>query len=177
MIDNKLTDNEIMRTLELFKSGKDENFAFVSGNALDLINRKNAETERLQELVDEMGDYFPACINCEGKTTIGERTDACVYLIDTTNYCTKRGMRNIVAIQNENRELKAEIKTAKSEAVKEFAERLIQEDGYNNHTFDDCASILVPAEYRKGREEKIKEVWELIERIKKEVVGESSVAQ
>lgn len=44
-----MTDNEIMRALELFKSGKDENFAFVSGNALDLINRQKEEIERLQE--------------------------------------------------------------------------------------------------------------------------------
>ncbi len=38
-------DSEIKRALEFFKSGKNENFAFVSGNALDLINRQQAEIE------------------------------------------------------------------------------------------------------------------------------------
>ena len=59
------------------------------------------------------------------------------------------------------------------DTVNEFADRFIQEDGYNNHTFDDCASILVPEEYRKGREEKTEEVWKLVERIKKEMVGDA----
>ena len=116
--------------------------------ALDLINRLQArvekcekvehfadktiatlqaENERLQELVNDMGDYFPACINCEGKTEFGERTDKCVYLIDNTNYCIKRGITNIVAIQNENRQLKQKLETAKSEARKEFAERLCED--------------------------------------------------
>ena len=91
---------------------------------LGLIDYQKAEIERLQELVDDMGDYFPGCINCEGKTEIGERTDKCVYLIDNTNYCTKRGIANIAAIQNENRSLKEQLQTARAEAITEFAERL-----------------------------------------------------
>ena len=58
------------------------------------------------------------------------------------------------------------------DTINEFADRFIQEDGYNNHNFDDSASIFVPEEYRKGREEKTTEVWKLIERIKKEKVGD-----
>lgn len=113
-------------------------------DSLDLINRQKAEIEQLQTLVNEMSDFFPACIGCEGKTTLGERTDKCVYEIDNTNYCAKRGITNIAAIQKENRELKAEIERLnkevetfadigkmyseiKAEAVKEFAERLKKE--------------------------------------------------
>ena len=72
----------------------------------EIFSHQKAQIKELQELVDTMGDYFPACINCEGKTEFGERTDKCVYLIDDTNYCTKRGIANIVAIQKENRKLK-----------------------------------------------------------------------
>ena len=61
----------------------------------------------------------------------------------------------------------------KAEAIKEFAERLKATDGYNNHTFDDCASILVPEEYRKGRDEKSKEIWDTIDNLVKEMVGDT----
>ncbi|MBQ2388956.1 MAG: hypothetical protein II305_02765 [Clostridia bacterium] len=104
------------------------------------LRKKNRE---MKELVDEMSDYFPACIGCEGKTEFGERTDKCVYLIDNTNYCAKRGIANIASTIKENRELKAEIEKLKKEKdhfanigkmVKEneaeirkvFAEELIQ---------------------------------------------------
>ena len=114
----------------------------VCARAYDEINRQKAEIEQLQTLVNEMGDYFPACIGCEGKTTLGERTDKCVYEIDNTNYCTKRGITNITSIITENRELKAEIERLKAEvkfsdyleyeatnqikaeAIKGFADRL-----------------------------------------------------
>jgi hypothetical protein len=58
---------------------------------------------------------------------------------------------------------------AKSEAYREFAERLKAQDGYDNHIFDDCASLLIPEEYRKGRDEKIKEVWGTIDNLVKEL--------
>ena len=64
---------------------------------------------------------------------------------------------------------------AKAEAYKEFAERLKEQDGYDNHVFDDCASILVPKEYLKGRDEKIKEVWTTIDNLVKEMVGKNNV--
>ncbi len=67
------------------------------------------EVELLQEMVDTMSDYFPCCIDCEGKTVFGERTDKCVYLIDNTNYCAKRGIENIARILKENAEQKEEI--------------------------------------------------------------------
>ena len=132
-----MTDSEIIKALECCTTNgatcKDcpafvkvdrSNCKKYFRGALDLINRQKAEIERLQELVNDMGDYFPACINCEGKTEFGERTDECVYLIDNTNYCTKRGITNIVAIQKENRSLKEELKTAKAEAYRECMARV-----------------------------------------------------
>lgn len=112
-----MTDEQIIKALECCSILDCENCpnektcGEVDGTlkALDLIKRQKAEIERLKELVDTMGDYFPACIGCEGKTEFGERTDKCIYLIDTTNYCSQRGISNIMAIVNENRSLKAEI--------------------------------------------------------------------
>lgn len=122
---NKLTDTEIVKALECcgIEEANCRNCIFNLQNncriflekeALECINRQKAEIEQLQTLVNEMSDYFPACIGCEGKTTLGERTDKCVYEIDNTNYCTKRGITNIVSIRNENRELKAEIERLKT---------------------------------------------------------------
>ena len=59
------------------------------------------------------------------------------------------------------------------DGIKEFAERLKETDGKNNHTFDDCASILVSDEYRKGRHEKTREIWDAIDHITKEMVGDN----
>ena len=78
-----------------------------------------------------------------------------------------------------NRDLQVEVsekleREIKAEAVKEFVERLKEQDGYDNHIFDDCASILVPKEYLKGRDEKIKEVWSTIDNLVKEMVGENN---
>ena len=78
-----------------------------------------------------------------------------------------------------NRDLQVEVsekleREIKAEAVKKFADRLKEQDGYNNHVFDDCASILVPKEYLKGRDEKIKEVWTTIDNLVKEMVGENN---
>ena len=145
-----MTDNEIKKALECCTDktclhcpydNEVHCLDFMYNNALDLINRlqadkealingqetlqkylaeQKAENERLKELVDDMGDYFPACINCEGKTEFGERTDKCVYLIDNSNYCTKRGITNIIAISNENRKLKAENENLKAEVETEL---------------------------------------------------------
>ena len=64
-------------------------------------------------------------------------------------------------------------KTARADAIKEFVKRLKGTDGYNNHIFDACASVIVPDEYKKGRYEKTKEVWELIDNLVKEMVGDT----
>jgi hypothetical protein len=68
-------------------------------------NDTQAEIERLKNLVDGMSVYFPSCIDCDGKTTVGVRTDKCVYLEDDTNYCAKRGIDNISRILKENETL------------------------------------------------------------------------
>lgn len=78
-----------------------------------------------------------------------------------------------------NRDLQVEVsekleREIKAEAVKEFVERLKEQDGYDNHVFDDCASILVPEEYLKGRDEKIKEVWNTIDNLVKEMERENN---
>lgn len=57
------------------------------------------------------------------------------------------------------------------DGFKDFARVLKEKDGYNNHTFDDCASIFISEEYRKGRDEKIKEIWNTIDCLKKEMEG------
>ena len=126
MPDKKLTDNEIVKALECCKSDTvlcnecpydkiGECIEKMCADSIDLINRQKAEIEQLQTLVNEMSDFFPACIGCEGKTTLGDRTDKCVYEIDNTNYCAKRGITNIAAIQKENRESKAEVERLKRE--------------------------------------------------------------
>ena len=111
-MDKKPTDTEIKKALYDYKNSnliQVGNGKVISiSDIIDLINRLQAEKEELQELVNEMSDYFPACIGCEGKTEDGVRTDKCVFLIDKTNYCVKRGISNIVAIRKENAELKAE---------------------------------------------------------------------
>ena len=58
----------------------------------------------------------------------------------------------------------------KAEAYKEFADRLKELDGYDNHTFDDCvSSLLVSDAYIKGRYEKINEIWNTIDNLLKEM--------
>ena len=117
-----MTDNEIVKSLEslLDRMRAYESLQASIGKGLveDIIsmyNRQKAEIGRLRSLVDTMSDYFPACINCEGKTPLGERTDKCVYLIDDTEYCAKRGIETIARIVKENRSQKAEIERLKSE--------------------------------------------------------------
>ena len=135
-MNKKLTDNDIKKALEEWIKNYDglcENFITLE-NALNYFNRLEAEKKELQELVDDMSDYFPACIDCEGKTEDGVRTDKCVFLIDKTNYCVKRGISNIVAIRKENAELKAENERLKelldssqeryAEAYKECSEEI-----------------------------------------------------
>ncbi len=126
-----MTDNEIIKALECCKRDDCDNcpndfgncYANLAGFALDLINRKKAEIERLESA------------------------------LDAANYT---------------------IGYFKAEAIKEFAERLKEMDGYNNHTFDDCASVLIPEEYQKGRYEKTREIWDTIDRLVKEMVGDNN---
>lgn len=68
--------------------GTSDCFDFIiQRNALDLINRRNAEIERLIDLINEVGEYNEAWVK-------------------------------------DNHDLRVELKTAKSDAIREFAERL-----------------------------------------------------
>lgn len=154
--------NRLQERKEYYKNNRNEyqdKVMFISKQCDELQeeeSRLKAEIERLQELVDDMGDYFPACINCEGKTEIGERIDKCVYLIDNTNYCTKRGIANIAAIRNENLSLKEQLQTARAEAITEFKKL----------TYEACAKY--------GQKDKFNKAvfLNIIDRIAKEVKGE-----
>ena len=115
-----MTDNEIIKALECchtdvyqceecpIKTACYSLDVSLDSLALDLINRQKEEIKKLQDLVDEMMGFFPACIGCEGKTEIGERTDKCVYMLGDTTYCVKRGIENIYRIMKENELLKSD---------------------------------------------------------------------
>lgn len=139
--------NKVEEALEIMTM--DVNSLTSERDALnEMVAEQKAEIGRLRSLVDTMSDYFPACINCEGKTPLGERTDKCVYLIDDTEYCAKRGIETIARIVKENKSQKAEIERlrcsatrngkqigsliyhleqAKSEAYKEFAKEFVDD--------------------------------------------------
>ena len=64
-------------------------------------------------LIDELSSNIPCCDNCEGKTTLGERTDKCVYEIegfDSVIYCAKRGIENCFGYRKKIDELEAKLK-------------------------------------------------------------------
>ena len=113
-------------------------------DVLDLINRQQGEIEKLEKETQDKERAY------------------------NDEFCLRKEW------QTKCQELLKDKQTTKSEAVKEFAERLKEQDGYDNHVFDDCASILVPKEYLKGRDEKIKEVWTTIDNLVKEMVGENN---
>lgn len=106
----KLTDAEIIKALEDYKNSKilqTENGVISIGDILDLINRKDAEIERLKrELIsaDEVIGYREAEIKRLQEVTT-----------NTVNSSIRFGL-----------DKEQEIRKAKSEAYKEFAERLHQ---------------------------------------------------
>ena len=102
---------------------------------------KNANAETITNLIKEMTTLQDTINNQKVEITFLKG------LLDGAK------QRNVEAMG-----LSVSVEQVKAEAIKEFAERLIEEDGICNHTFDDCASILLSEEYRKGREEKIKEI-------------------
>lgn len=94
---------------------------------------------------------------------------------DLGNFCAAELREN--ALDLINRQKKAEIeklKSAKSEAIKEFADRLKEKDGYYNHIFDDCVNTeFCSHNYVKGRKEKSREIRKTIDNLVKEMVGEN----
>lgn len=74
-------------------------------------------------LIKELSDHIPCCDNCEGKTTLGERTDKCVYEIegfDSVIYCAKRGIANCFGYQKKIEELEAKMGEEKNGYCYEF---------------------------------------------------------
>lgn len=55
-----------------------------------------------------------------------------------------------------------------------FANRIKMQDGYDNHNFDDSASILLSNDYRVGRDEKTKQIWNTIDRVLEDLNREDS---
>ncbi len=65
----------------------------------------------LGELVYELSGCIPCCDGCEGKTTLGERTDKCVYEIEGVEgavYCAKRGIEVCFGYRKQINELTAD---------------------------------------------------------------------
>ena len=80
------------------------------------------------------------------------------------------GLNEAVDLYSE--EVKEQVKV---EAVKEFAERLKEKDGYYNHIFDDCVNIeFCSHNYVKGRKETSMEIRKTIDNLVKEMVGENN---
>jgi len=97
----------------VFETAKLAGFG-TSANLLDFLRMQpvidavpREDYQKLLEFADDMASFFPACLDCDGKTPMGERTDKCVYtkLSQTDEeavYCIKRGIRNIHNILEEN---------------------------------------------------------------------------
>ena len=158
-----MTDKEIIKALECCfvnrsctgcsQYGKDCCIVQTGAKALDLINRQQAKIANLEI---ELKAMRGAANSYKAEV---ERLQGCVKTEEEVRAIAKETIYN-------------QIQSIKAEAVKEFAERLIQKDGEMNHIFDDCADILVPEEYKKGRDEKTKEIRQTIDNLVKEMVGE-----
>ena len=51
--------------------------------------------EKLVSIIDDMGAVLPCCTNCEGKTQYGERTELCLFGINSLDqivYCGSKGI-------------------------------------------------------------------------------------
>ena len=62
--------------------------------------------EKLVKTCADMSGSLPCCIDCDGKTVVGERTETCVYGIesyDGTIYCASRGIENTIRLANKAR--------------------------------------------------------------------------
>lgn len=161
-----MTDNDVIKALECHTGKRSKRcqvcpytiygcycLDHLHPDLLDLINRQKAE-------IDSLKIELQARRNAaNGYKAEVERLQGCVKTEAEVRAIAKETIRN-------------QIQSIKAEAVKEFAARLIQKDGEMNHIFDDCADILVPEEYKKGREEKTKEIRQTIDNLLKEMVGD-----
>ncbi len=104
-----MNESEIMKALECRNediicavTDKDNNTYFVyNRDVIDLINRKNAESERVTTERDHLTETYMQVCNAWHDTTI-----------------------ELQAMRNRVKKMRVDIKTARAEAIKEFAERV-----------------------------------------------------
>lgn len=66
---------------------------------------------------------------------------------------------------------KITVKEIVADTVNKFVEKVKEEDGKDNHVFEDCASTLISEDYRNGRYEKTKQIYETLECVAREMAG------
>ena len=199
MIDNKLTDNEIIKALEdkfqrveypwVDSSWCDVEISLLK-NAIDLINRQQAEIEEFNELYTNLKNAsVQHCVDNEkDRQLLGEYQNIFLELGYSTEvfdpelteikawkdrmiWNCKKSNEMHTEIQNLKQRIKnandheihimKALKTAKSEAVKEFAERLKALD-----------RLDVDVSYGYGREHYTEAIAvNLIDNLVKEMVG------
>lgn len=62
--------------------------------------------EKLVELCSDLSDNLPCCIDCDGKTKLGERTENCLFGIKSLDgkiYCASRGVENMAKLAEQVR--------------------------------------------------------------------------
>lgn len=142
-----MTDNEIIKALECCIDDElgctecpalgvcQQDYYCPKSLALYQITRQKAEIERLNETLDNIIRFLPACTDCEGKTPYGERTEKCVFEIDPS-YCGKKAYELFV-------KMRTELETAKAEAVKEFAEIIVADYPEMEYYLDNIKKEMV----------------------------------
>ena len=163
-----MTDKEIVKALEehyrqvdagysthLEYGGKgdehEEKYIYMLRDALDLINRQQAEIERLKSSQD--CEFMDFCgVPCEVMKRIVETE------IDKLN-----------AEKNDVMYYKDQIK---AETIKEFAERLKEALVQENELYKSCAKNMLSEDFQRGYEEKNDSVIKHIDNLVNEMVGE-----
>ncbi len=85
MIDNKPTDNEIIKTLKRMTEEDPDGF---STDILDLINRQKAEIERLKALAEAIKEFADKAVE---KLTENYSGKYCRWIDDTIDSLLKEG--------------------------------------------------------------------------------------
>ena len=116
-----------------------------------LMDDALAWLQEQNRLIAELSDHIPCCDNCEGKTTLGERTDKCVYEIegfDSVIYCAKRGIENCFGYRKRIEELEQQLKSEKdgrlelARKYREFEEETDKDIIELNRDLERCREAL-----------------------------------
>lgn len=171
-----MTDNEIIKALEcsaewIEQHGRNTNtgIAVICRQALDLINRQQAEIEKLNvDLVGMRGacNYYKMNYD-NAKAEIKRLKKENEILSINADTAFQDGLNEAQGLYAE--EVKAEII---SEAIKEFAERLKEALVQENEIYKSCAKNMLPKDFQEGYEEKNDNVIRHIDNLVKEMVGE-----